>query len=148
MSERTDAELWEAARRGNAEAYGVLYERHVHAIYNYLFRRLADWSEAEDMTAVVFLEAFRRRNDVRPSEGKVLPWLYGVATNVLRNRRRSLWYHATRYAALLSIRRHQNTRTRLASDSTLRRRCAKSCGGCASFPRASKTLSLSVSGQG
>jgi len=93
MSERTDSELWEAARRGNAEAYGILYERHVHAIYNYLFRRLADWSEAEDMTAVVFLEAFRRRNDVRLSEGKVLPWLYGVATNVLRNRRRSLWYN-------------------------------------------------------
>src|SRR5207247_2060199 len=68
-------------------------ERHAHAVYNHLFRRLADWREAEDLTAVVFLEAFRRRRDVAIEEGKVLAWLYGVATNVLRNRRRALWRH-------------------------------------------------------
>lgn len=93
VSQGTDSDLWAAARKGDPEAYGTLYERHVHAIYNYLFRRLADWSEAEDLTAIVFLEAFRRRNQVTLTDGKVLPWLYGVATNVLRNRRRSQWYH-------------------------------------------------------
>jgi len=75
----------------NGRAFSELYERHSQTIYNYLFRRLADWSEAEDLTAIVFLEAFRRRREVVIVEGKVLPWLYGVATNVLRNRRRALW---------------------------------------------------------
>ena len=39
----------------------------------------------------MFLEAFRRRSEVVVVEGKLLPWLYGIATNVLRNRRRALW---------------------------------------------------------
>jgi RNA polymerase sigma factor (sigma-70 family) len=89
--EGSDETLWRAAANGDDGAFALLYERHARAIYNYLFRRLADWSEAEDLTAVVFVEAFRRRREVVVMEGKVLPWLYGVATNVLRNRRRTQW---------------------------------------------------------
>jgi RNA polymerase sigma-70 factor (ECF subfamily) len=89
----TDESLWRASASGDGHAFSELYERHAVTIYNYLFRRLADWSEAEDLTAVVFLEAFRRRKQVVVLEGKLLPWLYGIATNVLRNRRRALWRH-------------------------------------------------------
>ena len=89
----SDQSLWEASARGDQRAFTELYERHAGTIYNYLFRRLADWSEAEDLTAVVFLEAFRRRKHVVVVDGKLLPWLYGIATNVLRNRRRALWRH-------------------------------------------------------
>ena len=60
----SDESLFRASASGDSAAFSELYERHARTIYNYLFRRLADWSEAEDLTAVVFLEAFRRRNDV------------------------------------------------------------------------------------
>jgi RNA polymerase sigma factor (sigma-70 family) len=89
MDDPGDDELWRRAAAGQPEAFGLLYERHARAIYNYLFRRCGDWSAAEDLTSVVFLEAYRRRRVVRIGEGKVLPWLYGVATNVVRNQRRS-----------------------------------------------------------
>ena len=82
---------------GEPEAFGILFERHARPVYNYLFRRTADWSLAEDLTSVVFLEAWRRRRDVRLQHDLALPWLLGVATNVLRNRRRSQW----RYRAAL-----------------------------------------------
>src|SRR5919206_1441873 len=94
MAELTDIELWDRAVAGDATAFGVLFERHARAIYNYLFRRCADWTVAEDLTSVVFLDAFRRRESVRIEDGKVLPWLFGVATNVLRNQRRSRRRHA------------------------------------------------------
>lgn len=74
---------------GDTEAFGLLFERHNRAIYNYCFRRVADWSEAEDLLSIVFLVAWQRR-DSAPSD-RYLPWLYGIATNVLRNRRRSEW---------------------------------------------------------
>ncbi|MBD0328726.1 MAG: RNA polymerase sigma factor [Thermoleophilia bacterium] len=90
MEPPSDDVLWRRAAAGDAGAFGDLYERHCRAVYNYLFRRLGDWSDAEELTAVVFLEAFRRRRDVRVENGKVLPWLYGIATNLVRNRRRSL----------------------------------------------------------
>jgi RNA polymerase sigma factor (sigma-70 family) len=87
----SDESLLQASANGDEQAFSELYERHARTIYNYLFRRLGDWSEAEDLTAVVFLEAFRRRSEVVVVEGRLLPWLYGIATNVLRNRRRAMW---------------------------------------------------------
>jgi RNA polymerase sigma factor (sigma-70 family) len=83
-----DDVLWSRSREGDAEAFGVLFERHAKAIYNYCFRRVGDWSQAEDLVSIVFLETWRRR-DKELAADKVLPWLYGVATNVLRNRRRA-----------------------------------------------------------
>lgn len=105
----SDEALLRESANGNERAFAELYERHARAIYNYLFRRLADWSEAEDLTAVVFLEAFRRRGDVVVLDGKLLPWLYGIATNVLRNRRRALWRHRDLIAELSSQPRMEAT---------------------------------------
>ena len=96
----SDEALLRASAGGDQAAFAELYERHARAIYNYLFRRLADWPEAEDLTAVVFLEAYRRRAEVVVVEGKLLAWLYGIATNVLRNRRRALWRHRRLLAQL------------------------------------------------
>ena len=98
----SDESLLRASANGDPRSFSELYDRHAGTIYNYLFRRLADWSEAEDLTAVVFLEAFRRRSEVVVLEGKLLPWLYGIATNVLRNRRRALWRHRQLVAQLVS----------------------------------------------
>jgi RNA polymerase sigma factor (sigma-70 family) len=97
MGQATDGDLWRRAVDGEPDAFGVLFERHAQAVYNYLFRRTADWALAEDLTPVVFLEAWRRHTNVRLERELVLPWLLGVATNVLRNRRRSQW----RYRAAL-----------------------------------------------
>lgn len=89
--ERTDRELWDAAVAGDSAAFGQLFERHARAVYNFTFRRTASWALAEDLTSEVFLLAWRRRRDVAftSADGNVLPWLLGVATNVIRNRHRS-----------------------------------------------------------
>lgn len=89
----SDSELWQRAVAGEPRAFGELFERHSQAIYLFNFRRTADWSLAEDLTSVVFLEAWRRRSDVQLVHESALPWLFGIATNVLRNARRSLRRH-------------------------------------------------------
>jgi RNA polymerase sigma-70 factor, ECF subfamily len=91
-----DSVLWSRARAGDPDAFGLLFQRHARAIYNYCFRRVGNWAAAEDLVSIVFLEAWRRRSKPLPI-GKELPWLYGIATNVVRNRRRS----ERRYAAAL-----------------------------------------------
>lgn len=101
-SVETDSELWERAAGGDAEAFGVLFDRHSRSVYNHCFRRTADWSAAEDLTSVVFLEAWRRHRSVRPDRDSVLPWLLGVANNVLRSRHRSLRRHRAALARLPS----------------------------------------------
>lgn len=66
-------------------AHVRLWDAYAGAIYRYCFRRTADAALAEDMTSVVFLEAWRRRRDVSLAPEAELRWLYGVTTNVLRN---------------------------------------------------------------
>jgi RNA polymerase sigma factor (sigma-70 family) len=96
VMEPSDADLWGRSRAGDRDAFGALFERYATLIYNYCFRRVGSWSTAEDLLSVVFLEAWRRREKELPPD-KVLPWLYGIATNVVRNQRRS----ERRFAAAL-----------------------------------------------
>lgn len=91
MGELSDPVLWRRAAEGDDDAFGLLFERHARAIYNYCFRRSGDWSLAEDLMSVTFLVAWRRRQQICIEAGSALPWLYGIATNVLRNQRRSLF---------------------------------------------------------
>jgi RNA polymerase sigma factor (sigma-70 family) len=86
----SDQELWTAAVGGDSDAFGVLFERHSRAVYNFAFRLTADWAQAEDAASEVFLTAWRRRAEVvfTTGSGSVLPWLLGVANNHLRNQRR------------------------------------------------------------
>lgn len=90
-SGESDRELWQRVRESDREAFGLLFERYADSVYNYCFRRCADWAAAEDTVSSVFGEAWRRRADLEiTSEGdRVLPWLLGVATNLLRGRSRS-----------------------------------------------------------
>jgi RNA polymerase sigma factor (sigma-70 family) len=95
----SDFELWSRAGSGDADAFGVLFERHARAIYNFCFRRTGDWAVAEDLTSIVFLEAWRRRDKQLPRD-MVRAWLFGIAILVVRNRRRAEHRHATALARL------------------------------------------------
>ena len=101
MTSLDPEQLWERARRGDDAAFGSLFDWYAQAIYGYCFRRTADQELAEDLMSVVFLEAWRRHRDVSPAN--VLLWLYGVATNVLRNQWRSTrrYRHALRRVPVL-----------------------------------------------
>jgi RNA polymerase sigma-70 factor, ECF subfamily len=113
----TDAELWHRAVSGDAESMGVLFDRHADAVYNHCFRRVGGWSTAEDLTSVVFLEAWRTRRRVQVSEdGSVLPWLLGVANNMVRNHLRSL----RRYDRLLARLPPAGVQSDLADETSVR----------------------------
>jgi RNA polymerase sigma-70 factor, ECF subfamily len=90
----SDQELWsQAASEYAGEAFGELFERHANRVYAHCFTRTGSWSMAEDLTSVVFLEAWRRRQEVRFSGDSALPWLLGVANNATRNAQRTLRRH-------------------------------------------------------
>jgi RNA polymerase sigma-70 factor (ECF subfamily) len=96
MAAREDGALWREAGNGDEDAFAELFRRHGPRVYAFCFRSTGDASFAEDLTAITFLEAWRRRTTQLP-EDRVLPWLFAVARNVMRNQRRSL----RRYRAAL-----------------------------------------------
>src|SRR5262245_26056766 len=85
-----DRDLWERAGMGEYDAFGQLFDRHARAVYNFLFRRTASWTDAEDLTSAVFLHAWRRRSEIVLDRDSALPWLLKVADYCARNQRRSL----------------------------------------------------------
>jgi RNA polymerase sigma factor (sigma-70 family) len=84
-----DQQLWERARSGDAEAFGDLYERHARAVQSYCLWRTADLQAAEDATATVFLEAWRKRGRLTLTTDSAAPLLLGIANNVVRRQWRS-----------------------------------------------------------
>jgi RNA polymerase sigma factor (sigma-70 family) len=95
--DESDALLWKLVQNGDHEAFGRLFVRHANRVHTYCFRRTGSWPAAEDALSVVFMETWRRRDDVRVVEDTMLPWLFAVANNVTRNLDRSL----RRYANLM-----------------------------------------------
>lgn len=87
---RTDAELAVEVRDHPDRSFGLLFEQYSTLIFNYCFRQTASWDLAEDLTSTVFLEAWRSRHRLKVQNDTVLPWLYGIATNVCRRQRRTL----------------------------------------------------------
>lgn len=80
-----DDELVARLRDGDPDALARLFDDHADRVYNFCFRRTASWALAEDAMSSVFLEVWRIRDRATTYDGQVLPWLYGVATNVCRN---------------------------------------------------------------
>lgn len=95
-----DEERWDAARSGDPVAFGDLYERHRDRIYGHALRLVRSSHDAEDITALVFLEAWRRRDRVRLVEGTILPWLFVTTTNVVRNHERTARRHRIAMSAV------------------------------------------------
>jgi RNA polymerase sigma factor (sigma-70 family) len=79
----SDSELLAGLSR-QPELMGELYERHAGAVFRYLARR-AGPPAAEDLLSEVFITALSASaRVVAHDSGSALPWLYGIALNVLR----------------------------------------------------------------
>ena len=93
-----EASLRGRVRAGDSEAFAALFDEHAQAVYRYALGLSGNWSAAEEVVSLTFLEAWRLREAVRPDGGSLRPWLLGIAVNVTRNQARA----ARRHQAALS----------------------------------------------
>jgi RNA polymerase sigma-70 factor (ECF subfamily) len=79
----TDQDLLLEASRGDAEAFGELYERYLDQIYRYVHYRLPAAEEAEDLTEQIFLKTWEliRKGGKAAKIENFRAWLYRVAHN-------------------------------------------------------------------
>ena len=77
--EPEEFELIRAARQ-DPKAFGGLYLRYVEPVFRYLYSRLGNVHEAEDLTAQTFLAAFESFKSYR-QEGHFASWLFTIARN-------------------------------------------------------------------
>ncbi|MFJ5697262.1 RNA polymerase sigma factor [Arthrobacter sp. NPDC093139] len=81
----SDEVLWSQVVNGDGDAFGVLFDRHHDRVWRHALKVVSVPHLAEDITAVVFYEAWRRRASVRMVKDSILPWLLVTANNTLRN---------------------------------------------------------------
>lgn len=84
---RTDTELL-AAAVSDRDAFALLVERHGRAIHGFVYRRVGAVL-AEELAAETFVRAFEARTKWRDEGSGALPWLYGIAANVVHRSRRA-----------------------------------------------------------
>ena len=79
--------------RDDPDAFGELYERHVTAIYRYVYYRVGNHDDAEDLTARVFIRALKHVNNYNDRGVPFTAWLYRIAHNVVANYHRDNYRH-------------------------------------------------------
>ncbi len=82
MAQLDDERSWvERARTGDPEAVGWLYERYFDRLYKYIYLKVGDPTEAEDITEQVFLKMIEAIGTFRWQGSSFASWLYRIAHN-------------------------------------------------------------------
>src|SRR6185369_5370181 len=94
MPHRTDRELVDAARGGEAEAFGAIVRRHKKRIFRLTSHLLRSAAEAEDITQETFVRAY---GALARFDGRSEPftWIYRIAVNLSLNAIRARKTHRT-----------------------------------------------------
>lgn len=84
-SQRAAEALLVNQAKQDANAFGVLYERYVERIYAYIYNRVHNVQEAEDLTARTFYRALAKLDTYEDRGLPFSAWLYRIAHNLVAN---------------------------------------------------------------
>ena len=78
-----EKDLATRATRHDREAFGLLYDRYVTRIHQYVYYKVGSGAEAEDLTAQVFLRAWEAIGGYEWREHPFSAWLFRIARNLV-----------------------------------------------------------------
>jgi RNA polymerase sigma-70 factor (ECF subfamily) len=79
-------EVWslvERAQQGEAEAFGLLYDRYVDTVFRFIYFRVGNRQLAEDLTSDTFLRALKRIGSFTWQGRDLAAWLVTIARNLV-----------------------------------------------------------------
>ncbi|MCP3985816.1 MAG: RNA polymerase sigma factor [bacterium] len=91
----TDEALLARISAGSEEHFDVLYERYFQRIYGFVYVRVRNHADAEELTQETFTVVFRSA-DAWAGKSTPLAWIYGVAKNTVYNHLRRHRVHDQR----------------------------------------------------
>ena len=98
MGSGSDAQII-AESLGDPTVFALVFDRHYDSVHRYLARRVGA-ELADDLAAETFTTAFDVRRRYDPDHPDARPWLFGIATNLVRHHRRSEARRLRAYARL------------------------------------------------
>ena len=85
----SDQDLFERIREGSEPHFNLIYERYFQRIYNFLYLRVRNHADAEELTQETFTAVFRSINGYS-GRSTPLGWIYGIAKNTVHSHLRRL----------------------------------------------------------
>jgi RNA polymerase sigma-70 factor (ECF subfamily) len=76
-------DLVQRAIQRDVDAFAHLYDRHLNAVYRFIWFRVREASLAEDLSAAVFAEAWQRIDRFEATDLPFHHWLLRIARNVV-----------------------------------------------------------------
>lgn len=71
-----------------SDAFGDLYEQYVDRIYSYVYHRVGNVRDAEDLTSRTFFRAYAHYGEYEDRGLPISAWLYRIAHNLVANHHR------------------------------------------------------------
>ena len=71
------------AKNGDKQAFGLLYEELFTPVFRYVYSKLHDREDAEDLTQTVFMKAFRSISSFQDQNKNPLAYLFTIARNTI-----------------------------------------------------------------
>lgn len=130
-----------------AEAFGRLFDQHAGGLHRYLARRVGT-TIADDLVSETFLAALRGRHGYDPARAGVRPWLYGIASNLLRRHVRDELRELRATARLVEPRAVETPEGRIADRLDARARVARLAGALARLSDGDREVLLLTSWAG
>jgi RNA polymerase sigma-70 factor (ECF subfamily) len=90
-----DEELFDAVRGGSEVHFNELYERYFQRIYNFIYLRVRNHADAEELTQETFTAVFRSAAGWS-GRSRPLGWVFGIAKNTVYNHLRRTRNHGQR----------------------------------------------------
>lgn len=76
-------ELMRLAKSGDTEAYGLLYELYFTPVFRYIYLRVRDKEEANDLVQTVFLKVFTALPNFKEQNKSSLAYFFTVSRNTI-----------------------------------------------------------------
>lgn len=73
------------AKHGDNEAFALLYQEYYTPIFRFIYSKLSDKDEAEDLTQVVFIKLFQAVKNYEDRGYTPLAYIFTMARNELKN---------------------------------------------------------------
>jgi RNA polymerase sigma-70 factor (ECF subfamily) len=84
ISAQTDRQLLVGLRAGSELHFGELYNRYFQRIYSFVYSRIRNHADAEEVVQETFTAVFRSFQSYRGTSS-LLSWIYGIAKNTLNS---------------------------------------------------------------
>lgn len=99
LEDLADQELLDGLRECSEPHFRVLYDRYFRRIYSFVYARLHNHADAEEVVQETFAAVFKSLSGYR-GQSTLLSWIYGIAKNTANNSLRRSKVHEERFAGM------------------------------------------------